>query len=93
MAKDVPQLSTYFVWIAIGLVGLLLAVVAVFVALIWLVKGRGQSAEIAAPAAVINFRCSACGKSLKTKAGSAGKTVKCPGCGVAVAVPAKVVLL
>jgi hypothetical protein len=39
------------------------------------------------PPATLTFACPGCGKSLKTKPDLAGKKVKCPSCGQAVAVP------
>jgi len=36
----------------------------------------------------ITFACPGCGKKLRTKTSAAGKNLKCPECGVAVAVPA-----
>lgn len=39
----------------------------------------------------IRFRCDNCGKQLKTKDSSAGKKVKCPGCGDVLVIPEPVV--
>jgi DNA-directed RNA polymerase subunit RPC12/RpoP len=50
-----------------------------------IVKDTKDQSEVAAP--VVSFKCSECGKNLKTKAGSAGKKVKCPHCGKAVLAP------
>ena len=47
----------------------------------------GQAAEPAAVGASIVFTCAHCGKQLRSKAGSAGKKVKCPQCGSAAVVP------
>ena len=38
--------------------------------------------------APIEFQCASCGKLLKVAANGAGKTVRCPGCGQSVVVPA-----
>jgi predicted RNA-binding Zn-ribbon protein involved in translation (DUF1610 family) len=47
-----------------------------------------QPAAIEAVAAIVAVACAGCGKKLKAKAEWAGRTVKCPQCGTAVAIPA-----
>lgn len=48
----------------------------------------GGAAEMASTTDPLRFACSRCGKTLKVKAGLAGKKVKCPHCNVTVRVPA-----
>jgi predicted RNA-binding Zn-ribbon protein involved in translation (DUF1610 family) len=47
-----------------------------------------QPAATEAAAAIVAVACAGCGKKLKAKAEWAGRTVKCPQCGKAVAIPA-----
>jgi serine/threonine protein kinase len=55
---------------------------------LWFAVRRRREAARGDTAAPVIFACAACGKSLRVKAGLAGKRVKCPGCGAAMPVPA-----
>jgi hypothetical protein len=63
---------------------------------LWLYAGRSRGAGAGLPASgpakpaaapPLSVGCPGCGKTLKVRAGLAGKRVKCPGCGGAVLVP------
>jgi len=87
-ANPQPQLgATWLLWVLSAVAGAMLLAVVLLAALLWLLRGRGRDAL---PVATITFFCSGCGKTLKTKANSIGKTIKCPGCGIAATVPDKV---
>ena len=100
---DVPAMATgaddyRWLWRALAIAAIAAALACCLFALVRRAK-KGRPAIQAAAAAdgadnahpgggMIGFACSACGKHLKIKESLAGKRVKCPGCGQAVAAPA-----
>src|SRR5262249_53824345 len=81
--------KTKLVWgIGASVVVLCLAALGYF----WLRKSKTarhtRSADMNPATGMIDFSCSACGKSLKAKESLAGKRIKCPTCGKGVVVAA-----
>jgi DNA-directed RNA polymerase subunit RPC12/RpoP len=65
---------------------LTLIVLGAFVVFL-LVRRRRKVDAGSPPVEIVAFKCESCGKNLKTKAMSAGKSLKCPKCGTTVVVP------
>jgi hypothetical protein len=77
-----PERSSWRLWLTAGLLGATLMAAG----LLWVVRRRPRAVGTTKSDPIVFF-CTHCGKHLRASAGSAGKSVKCLGCGRPTLVP------
>ena len=87
-AAQTEPTSTWLVLLLVIGVGAVVLVFAVVAGVILLRNQRPDVATTSASAAeYVTLACPKCAKKLKTRADSAGRKLKCPGCGTAIQIP------